>query len=119
MAALMVKPGFDSPAGHRIRDIPLRQAREEANMRINVYSQELTQETEIVSKVADTGIRYYGVRIYLASPDILHHTPEDDDRSAITFWIPNAKSFNKSDMVKLFHAMAFLTEQCPDPKPND
>jgi hypothetical protein len=54
-------------------------------MRINVYSQELTQEVKLVSKVADTGIRYYGARMMLASPNILHHTEDDDDRSAITF----------------------------------
>lgn len=31
---------------------------------------------------------FYGVRMYLASPPELHDSPEDDDRSAITFWIP-------------------------------
>lgn len=31
---------------------------------------------------------FYGIRMYLASPPELHHSPEDDDRSAITFWIP-------------------------------
>ncbi len=56
-------------------------------MRLNIYSQELTEEIELVSKTADTGITYYGARMILASPDILHHTPTDDDRSAITFWL--------------------------------
>jgi hypothetical protein len=84
-------------------------------MRINVYSQELTKEIAPVSKVADTGIAYYGVRLMLASPDILHHTPEDDDRSAITFWIPNARSFTRADLAKVFRAMADLTDTLPDP----
>lgn len=61
-------------------------------MRINVYAEELTTETELVTKtVTDEkfGTRtFYGVRMYLASPDVLHADPEDDDRSAITFWIP-------------------------------
>jgi hypothetical protein len=86
---------------------------------MNVYSQELTKEVELVSKVADTGIRYYGVRLYLASPDILHLTADDDDRSAITFWIPNAKSFTKDDLAKVFSTMSMMTHDAADPEPND
>lgn len=61
-------------------------------MRINVYAEELTAETELVSKTVtdDTfGTRtFYGVRVFLKSPDELHHDPADDDRSAITLWVP-------------------------------
>lgn len=82
--------------------------------RINVYSQELTKEVEIVSKVADgighEKIEYFGIRMYLASPDILHHTPEDDDRSAITFWVPHAQSFTPFDLASVFGAMSALAE---------
>ncbi len=86
-------------------------------MRINVYSQEITKEIEIISKMAeDTGITYYGVRMYLASPDILHHTAEDDDRSAITFWIPNAEKFTKNDLSRLFSRMAILVDSCSEPE---
>jgi hypothetical protein len=89
-------------------------------MRINVYSQEITKELKVISKTAqDTGITYYGVRMYLASPDILHHTEEDDDRSAITFWIPNAKSFSKEDLAVLFERMACKVRECPTPDRND
>jgi hypothetical protein len=88
-------------------------------MRINIYSQELTKEVELVSKMADTGITYYGVRLYLASPDILHHTAEDDDRSAITFWIPNAQSFTKHDLAMVFESMYLATDRAPDPQPNN
>lgn len=87
-------------------------------MRINVYSQELTKEIGVTSKVADTGITYYGVRMFMASPDILHHTPEDDDRSAITFWIPNARGFTREDLAKVFEAMAMTVRGLPDPEPN-
>lgn len=87
-------------------------------MRINVYSQELTKQVEIVRAVAkDTGIAYAGVRIYLASPDVLHHTPEDDDRSAITFWIPHAESFTQDDLAKIFEKMASLVRSEPPPTP--
>lgn len=61
-------------------------------MRINVYAEELTEETELVTKtVTDEkfGERtFYGVRFYLKSPPELHDDPEDDDRSAITIWVP-------------------------------
>jgi hypothetical protein len=87
-------------------------------MRINVYSQELTKTIELVSKVADTGIRYYGARMYLASPDILHHTEEDNDQSAITFWLPNNRSFSKKDLSDVFASMAGLVLNAPDPEEN-
>lgn len=89
-------------------------------MRINVYSQELTKEVKVVSKRADdTGITYHGVRMYLASPDILHHAPDDDDRSAITFWIPNANSFTPEDLARVFDEMAAQVRGCPTPQRND
>jgi hypothetical protein len=89
-------------------------------MRINVYSQEITEETVIVEKrAADTGIMYYGVRLYLASPDILHHTEDDDDRSAITFWIPNAESFSQEDLAAVLEDMAAKVRSCPKPQRND
>ena len=84
-------------------------------MRLNVYSQELTKVVELVSKTADTGITYYGARMYLASPDILHHTEEDNDQSAITFWLPNNKTFTKMDLAQVFAAMSGLVENAPDP----
>ncbi len=89
-------------------------------MRINVYSQEITKEITTISKVADdTGITYHGVRMYLASPDILHHTADDDDRSAITFWIPNAESFSQEDLARVFDDMAAQVRACPKPQRND
>ncbi len=89
-------------------------------MRINVYSQELTKEIHVVQKqAADTGILYHGVRMMLASPDVLHHTEDDDDRSAITFWIPNAHKFMKNDLVEVFDRMAACVRECPDPQKND
>jgi hypothetical protein len=64
-------------------------------MRINVYSEELTSETQLVSKeVTDEkfGTRtFYGIRVFLVSPKVLHMSEADDDRSAITLWIPWTK----------------------------
>jgi hypothetical protein len=79
-------------------------------MRINVYSQELTPEVGLTTKTADTGITYYGIRMILASPDKLHHTPTDDDRSAITFWLPDGESLAKEDLRMIFLKMAHLVK---------
>jgi hypothetical protein len=88
-------------------------------VRINVYAQELTKDIELVhSFVADTGITYYGVRIYLHSSDLLHHTPEDDDRSAITFWIPNAASYTPEEFGNLLYEMGKLVHDAPTLYPN-
>jgi hypothetical protein len=71
-------------------------------MRINVYSQELTKEVVLVEKTSSNGQTHYGVRMYLASPDILDHTADDDDRSAVTFWLPNCGSFKSCDLADVF-----------------
>jgi hypothetical protein len=61
-------------------------------VRLNVYSEELTDEVEVVKKdVSDElfGERsFYGIRMFLKSPKELHASEEDDDRTAITFWVP-------------------------------
>lgn len=87
-------------------------------MRINVYSQELTKDIELVESTADTGTTYYGVRLYLASPEALHHTPEDDDRSAITLWLPNAKGYTKDEFGNLLYEMGKLVHDAPTPEEN-
>lgn len=38
--------------------------------------------------VSDTGMEFYGARIFVRSPKSLHDTDEDDDRSAVTLWCP-------------------------------
>lgn len=60
-------------------------------MRINVYSQELTAEVLTIRKVSNTGIEYKAVQFVLHSSPMLHHPPEDDDRSAVTFWLPQSQ----------------------------
>lgn len=63
-------------------------------MRINVYAEELTDEVEVVVKRPDNhpNEEFRGVRMYLASPSQLHGGADDDDRSAITIWVPWTKS---------------------------
>lgn len=59
-------------------------------MRINVYSQELTDEVAVITKVSNTGIEYKAAQLILHSSPMLHHPPKDDDRSAVTFWMPSS-----------------------------
>ena len=74
-------------------------------MRINVYSQELTNEVKTVEKVSNTGLVYSAVQLMLHSSDKLHHPPQDDDRSAVTFWLP--KSPNRREaLARAFEVMA-------------
>lgn len=74
-------------------------------MRINVYSQELTSEIQSLAKTADTGVRYPAVRLFLHSPTQLHSTATDDDRSAITFWLPKS-THRREALATTFELMA-------------
>lgn len=67
-------------------------------MRVNIYSQEVTDEVHIIERESNTGKTYKAIRFMLHSAKELHHTEDDDDRSAVTFWLP------KSDARKLAFA---------------
>ena len=64
-------------------------------MRINVYSQELTDEVLLIEKESNTGLVYSAVQIILHSTENLHPPPQDDDRSAVTFWLPKSAERRK------------------------
>jgi hypothetical protein len=81
-------------------------------MRINVYSQELTDEVIAVVKKANTGIIYCAVQMILHSSNMLHHPPEDDDRSAVTFWIPRSPE-RREALAKTFEKMADHVRSAP------
>lgn len=74
-------------------------------MRINVYSQEITDEVVTIEKKSNTGLTYSAVQIILHSTDFLHHPPQDDDRSAVTFWLPKSKERRES-LAATFEKMA-------------
>jgi hypothetical protein len=59
-------------------------------MRINIYAEEITEEAEVVRKTVNQE-QFYGVRLFLKSPKELHYGTSDDDRSAITLWVPWTK----------------------------
>lgn len=74
-------------------------------MRINIYSQELTDEVQVEEKVSNTGLIYSAVRLILHSSDKLHHPPMDDDRSGITFWLPKSEA-RREQLAVTFELMA-------------
>jgi len=74
-------------------------------MRINVYSQELTNEVIQISKESNTGVVYQAAQLILHSSDMLHKPPEDDDRSAVTFWLPNSTN-RREEMAVAFEEIA-------------
>lgn len=80
-------------------------------MRINVYAEELTEETQITTKRPDGfPTPFFGIRLFLESPDVLHSTPDDDDRSAITFWVPWTQA-NGHDLAKLHRVFEALHDR--------
>ena len=81
-------------------------------MRINVYSQELTDEVILIEKGSNTGIVYHAAQLLLHSSDKLHHPPEDDDRSAVTFWLPKS-SGRREVMAQAFERIAAIFREAP------
>ncbi|MFP5239593.1 MAG: hypothetical protein ACLGQW_07180, partial [Acidobacteriota bacterium] len=76
----------------------------ESNMRVNVYSQELTDEVNLYWKESNTQVVYHAVQFMLHSSERLHHPPEDDDRSAVTFWLPKSRERRESLAQAFEHA---------------
>lgn len=87
-------------------------------MRVNIYSQELitdrTPDTvvELIQQTSNTGIVYSAVRMFLHSSDKLHHPPADDDRSALTVWLPKS-SWRREMVAASLEAMAGLIRSAP------
>jgi len=81
-------------------------------MRINVYSQELTNITKLIRKRSNTGLIYSAVQLILHSSEKLHHPPMDDDRSAVTIWLPRSEARRKT-LAKTLRRMAKLVTEAP------
>lgn len=81
-------------------------------MRINVYSQELTPEVIHLEKRSNTGVIYHAAQLVLHSSSRLHHPPEDDDRSAVTFWLPKSQERRES-IARAFEELARVFRNAP------
>lgn len=82
-------------------------------MRINVYSQELTSEVKLIEKESNTGLVYSAVQLMLHSSPMLHHPPEDDDRSAVTIWLPKSTE-RRARLARALREMADLVMAARD-----
>lgn len=83
-------------------------------MRINVYSQELTTEVKVIEKESNTGLIYTAVQMLLHSSPMLHHPPEDDDRSAVTIWLPKSVDRREALAKTLEHMAAEVRAAKPE-----
>ena len=81
-------------------------------MRINVYSQELTPEVNLVAKESNTGMTYHAAQLMLHSSPVLHYRPMDDDRSAVTFWLPKSQA-RREEMAAAFERVAEIFRTAP------
>lgn len=81
-------------------------------MRINVYSQELTSEVLHIEKESNTGVVYHAAQLILHSTERLHHPPKDDDRSAVTFWLPRSPQ-RREEMALAFEQIAVIFRNAP------
>lgn len=81
-------------------------------MRINVYSQELTDEVLLIAKESNTGVTYHAAQLILHSSEKLHHPPADDDRSAVTFWLPKSKE-RREQFAQAFEKIAEIFRSAP------
>ena len=81
-------------------------------MTTNVYSQELTTEVNLIHKKSNTGLVYSAVQLMLHSSDKLHHPPQDDDRSAVTIWLPKSKE-RREELASTLTRMGILVRCAP------
>lgn len=80
-------------------------------MRVNIYSQELTDEVLLIEKGSNTGITYSAVQFVLHSSERLHHPPMDDDRSGVTFWLPKSEHRREALAQAFEHAARLIREE--------
>ena len=66
----------------------------------------------VIEKESNTGLIYSAVQMILHSSDKLHHPPEDDDRSAVTFWLPKS-NHRREELAQTFERMAAEVRNAP------
>ena len=85
-------------------------------MRVNIYSEELTEEVQMVETTTPNGNKFLGVRFVLESTNKLHNTPDDDDRSAVTFWLGDrdkAERFFDRAIYEIHHSVLSSDKSAP------
>jgi hypothetical protein len=62
--------------------------------------------------VREEPIIYHAAQLILHSSEKLHHPPFDDDRSAVTFWLPKSQ-VRREEMAKAFERIAEVFRTAP------
>jgi len=62
--------------------------------------------------VKETTIVYHAAQLVLHSSPRLHHPPQDDDRSAISFWLPKSPE-RREEMARAFEEIAKIFRSSP------
>jgi hypothetical protein len=62
--------------------------------------------------VREEPIIYHAAQLMLHSSSMLHHPPFDDDRSAVTFWLPKSAA-RREEMAKAFEKIAEAFRTAP------
>lgn len=68
--------------------------------------------TNPYNDVKEMPIVYHAAQLILHSSDRLHHPPMDDDRSAITFWLPKSTA-RREEFAKAFERIAEIFRTAP------
>jgi hypothetical protein len=68
-------------------------------MRVQVYQEELGEGVELIEVTSRNNQHFFGLRVWLKTcQPLLDHSaqdPEDDDRSAVTFWAASLDDLKK------------------------
>jgi hypothetical protein len=86
-------------------------------MRVNVYSQEIVLDEDTSPEMVEkkgtdqdgNEETFFGIRFYLHSFAGLHSSPEDNDMSAVTFWLPSTED-NRQRLANVFYKGSQLIE---------
>lgn len=70
------------------------------------------EATNPFREVREEPVVYHAAQLMLHSSDRLHHPPFDDDRSAVTFWLPKSKA-RREEMAKAFEEIAKIFRTAP------
>lgn len=62
--------------------------------------------------IREEAITYHAAQLMLHSSPMLHHPPMDDDRSAVTFWLPKSKA-RREEMAAAFERIAEIFRTAP------
>lgn len=68
--------------------------------------------TNPILDIREEPVVYHAAQLMLHSSPMLHHPPMDDDRSAVTFWLPKSKS-RREEMAKAFERIAEIFRAAP------